>query len=385
MSSVAGEVARFCGDVLAHAPRPDHDTVYDDRHPLWQKFAAAGLANWWVPERFGGAGASTVDGVRIAAEIAYHDPGFAFTSFLPVLASRMLELYGGPGLAQEHLRGLVSSGGFCAALGSEAVAGSELTNTATTFRRTGDVLVLNGEKAFSTNLAFARFCLVLARADDDPREFAMILVPAGAEGFEAGPRWRMSGLLGTGTHPATFTDCVVPAANELAGSGIRILEVGLNASRIMMAAMAVGMIRRLRDLHMAYAADKRLGGRPLTRNAIFAARLGQLEMELETVKSQCHRAALDYDELHRAPDAGAAFLAGGVLKSAVVAKMHAGQTGWRIASTASESFGGLGYTEQHDVQWLLRSMRHISIVEGGDDVLRDLIYGRYVKRPSRRG
>jgi alkylation response protein AidB-like acyl-CoA dehydrogenase len=37
------------------------------------------------------------------------------------------------------------------------------------------------------------------------------------------------------------------------------------------------------------------------------------------------------------------------------------------------------------VQRLLRDVRHISIVEGGDDVLRELTYGRYVKIPRQRG
>jgi alkylation response protein AidB-like acyl-CoA dehydrogenase len=382
---VLEEYRAFADGPLADAPAPGPDTVYSDHHPLTEKFRSAGLANWWLPARFGGPGIGLRDSVDIVARFAYHDAGFAFTSFLSVLGSRMLEFYGQPDVAERHLTDLSQAGAFCAALGSEFAAGSELTNTATTFRRSGDRLVVNGEKAFSTNLGFGRFCLVLARNADDRRDFSVILVPEGTAGFRVGRRWRMSGLHGTGTYAATFTDCEVPADHELTGNGIRVLEVGLNASRILMAALSIGLARRARDLSLDYAATKPLGGRTLRDNAVFAARMGQLEMELETLKSVCLRAAEEYDALYGRPDPAAAFYAQGVLKGAVVAKMHCGQTGWRIASTTSEGFGGLGYTEDHPVQRLLRDMRHIALVEGGDDVLRDLTYHRYVKNPRRRG
>jgi alkylation response protein AidB-like acyl-CoA dehydrogenase len=70
------------------------------------------------------------------------------------------------------------------------------------------------------------------------------------------------------------------------------------------------------------------------------------------------------------------------MKGAIVAKMLCGQLGWRIASEASVMFGGLGYTEESLIGKLVNDMRYIGIVEGGDDVGRDLIFGRYVKDRS---
>ncbi|NPC86340.1 acyl-CoA/acyl-ACP dehydrogenase, partial [Pyxidicoccus fallax] len=38
----------------------------------------------------------------------------------------------------------------------------------------------------------------------------------------------------------------------------------------------------------------------------------------------------------------------------------------------------LGYTEDSLIGKLVRDMRYVSIVEGGDDVLRDLLFHRHV-------
>jgi len=64
--------------------------------------------------------------------------------------------------------------------------------------------------------------------------------------------------------------------------------------------------------------------------------------------------------------------------------MFCGQAGWRIASAASEMFGGLGYTSEAVIGKLLRDIRYVSIVEGGDDVLRELMFSRYVVPVSKR-
>ncbi len=84
-------------------------------------------------------------------------------------------------------------------------------------------------------------------------------------------------------------------------------------------------------------------------------------------------------------DAAEALLSVGALKSAVIAKMSCGQLGWRVASVGAEMFGGLGYTEDSLIGKLVRDMRYVSIVEGGDDVLRDFLYHRHVLPAAGRG
>ncbi|GAA3444575.1 acyl-CoA dehydrogenase family protein [Planomonospora venezuelensis] len=360
------------------------DSLAEAPLPLYRRFADTGLANWWTPKEFGGLGMGLEEGVRIAAELAYSDAGAAFTLFIPVLTTSMVQWYGSEELKERHLKPLVAGGGFAATLGSEHAAGSELARITTTARREGDAVVLDGQKAFSTNTDFADFLVVVARAQDDPSGYLAVLVPRDTPGIAVDKRWDVIGLRSSATYQVSLSGVRVPAGNVLRGNGLRLLEVGLNASRILIAATALGIARRVRDVCMEYAKTKSVKGAPLIANAVFAARLGQFEMQIEVMANQCLAAARAYDEIAARPDAGEEFLRVGTLKQALTTKMFCGQTGWRIASTASEMFGGLGYTHDAVIGKLLRDMRYVSIVEGGDDVLRDLVFSRYVVPVSKR-
>jgi alkylation response protein AidB-like acyl-CoA dehydrogenase len=176
----------------------------------------------------------------------------------------------------------------------------------------------------------------------------------------------------------------VPAANALAGNGLRLLEVGLNASRILIAATGLGIARRARDLCLDYGRIKIVKNAPLANNAVFAGRLAQFEMQLEVMTNQCLTAAREYDAIAAGDNAAEEFLRIGTMKSAIATKMFCGQTAFQLVSTASEMFGGQGYTHDSLIGKLLRDVRYVSIVEGGDDVLRDLMYSRFTVPVSKR-
>ena len=360
------------------------DSFADAPLPLYQRFADTGLANWWLAKEYGGLGMSLEDSVRIVAELAYGDAGAAFTLFIPVLTTSMVAWYGSEELRTDQLGRMLADNACCATLGSEHEAGSELARITTTVRRDGDSLVLNGHKAFSTNADFGQFVVVVARVEGSASEFLAVLVPRDTPGLTVDKRWEMIGLRSSGTYQLSLTDCRVPAGHALRGNGLRLLEVGLNASRILIATTALGIARRVRDVCMDYAKTKTVKGAPLTSNAVFAAKLGQFEMLIEVMTNQCLAAAREYDAIAVRPDAGEEFLRVGTLKSALTTKMFCGQTGWQIASTASEMFGGLGYTHEAIIGKLLRDVRYVSIVEAGDDVLRDLMFSRYVVPVSKR-
>ncbi|HEU5155866.1 MAG TPA: acyl-CoA dehydrogenase family protein [Streptosporangiaceae bacterium] len=351
---------------------------------LYRSLHEQGLMNWWLPAKHGAAELGLTASVDIVSELAYFDAGSAFTLFISVLGTTMLELYGSPELKDEFLTPMVRDGGYSAALGSERVAGSELINITTTVTRRGDSVVLNGEKMFSTNSGFADFLVVLAKEAGQEVSYHAVLVPRHMPGLRIDKRWDMIGLRSAGTYQVSFSDCAVPHGNVLHGPGLKLIEIALNPSRILIAAIAVGVARRIRDLCLDYAIKKPLGGRTLIENAVFAAKIGQMEMQIEVMRNQCLAAAREFDGIMTGPDAAGEFLRRGALRSALSAKMFCGQAGWQIATVGSEMFGGLGYTRELTMSKLLRDVRAVSIVEAGDDVLRELIFRRFVLPSGRR-
>lgn len=360
------------------------DSLSEKPLQLYEDFRATGLANWWLPEESGGRGFSLEDGVEIVNEIAYGDAGVAFTLLVSILGSTVVRLYGSDELKDSCLKPMATGGTSCAALGSEREAGSELNRIGTVAAWSGSDLVLTGEKFFATNADFADFLLVIAKAAEDPDDYLAVVVPRNAPGVEIVKRWDVIGLRSSHTYEVKLDNCRVPAANQLSGSGLRLLETGLNASRTLIAATAIGIARRIRDHCMTYAKEKQFRGGTLLESPVLAQKLGQMEMQIDVMKSHCLKAAREYDEIMAGPDAAKVFARKGTLKSAITAKIFCGQTGWSIASAGSEMFGGLGYTNEHPIGKLLRDMRYVSIVEGGDDVLRELLFSRYVIPVSRR-
>ncbi len=352
--------------------------------PVFEWFCRGGLCNWWIGQEFGGRGFSLKDSVQVIAKLAYAECGIASAALTAILSSRLLEIFGTKQQQQNFLVPLVKTGGFSALAASEIGCGSELLGMSTVCTPSGTKCVLNGRKAFSTSSAFADFVVVVAKLPDD-EGFTAVIVPKGTPGMIFEKRWNLIGLKSCNVYGIQFVNCEVPVENMIEGNGLRVLEVALNASRILIAATGIGMGRRIRDLALDYGKNKILKGSVMLENPVFAAKLGQMEMEIETMNTMCRVAAEDYDTMFAAPNAKELFVRTGIVKSAIVAKLLCGQMAWHIASTGSEMFGGTGYSNESLMFRLMSDIRHISIVEGGEDVARDILYGRYVKNLAKQG
>jgi alkylation response protein AidB-like acyl-CoA dehydrogenase len=360
------------------------DAVGDVPLPLYRRFHEAGLANWWLAPEFGGRGIGLERSVDIVNELSYGDAGAAFSLFISILGTSIVSLYGSPELKERYLTKMAAEGTFCSTLGSEQEAGSELARISTTVSRQSGEAVVTGEKFFSTNSGFADFLVVLGRSAENPAEQLAVLVPRETPGVRIVKRWEMIGLHASGTYQVSLRNCRVPEGNILSGHGLRLLEFGLNASRILIAATAIGVSRRIRDLAMDYAKSKTVRNAPLTAHPVFGLKLAQIETQIEVMLNQCRAAAREYDAIMASPDAAQEFLRRGSLRSALTSKLFCGQAGWSVASAGSELFGGLGFTRESLIEKLMRDMRYVAVVEGGEDVLRDVVYSRYVVPVSKR-
>ena len=141
------------------------------------------------------------------------------------------------------------------------------------------------------------------KSADNPSGHAAVVVPRDTPGVRIVKRWDVLGLRASGTYQVALDDVRVPVGNALTGPGLRILEVGLNASRLLIASTAIGISRRIRDLAIDYAKTKPLRGSTLLNNAVFAAKMGQMEMEIGVMRNQCAAAGRDFDSIMSGPSA----------------------------------------------------------------------------------
>ena len=343
----------------------------------YDTFRQQGLGNWWLAPKYGGRGLNLEQSVDVVSELAYGDAGLSFAFMIPILSYYAVELYGSSTQRERFLAPMNGGAGWGATMASEKSAGSELMQITTKAERQGDSYVLSGEKYFSSNAELADFYVIYVKTVPD-NSFKAFVVPKGTPGLRIVRRWPLIGLRSAGTYEIALDNVRLPADSILDGNGLRILEISLNTSRALIATTAVGIAKRARDLCIDYARNKKLGDATLLTNAVFAAKLGQMEAEIETMTLLCKTAAHEMDEILAGPNPGGVFFRKGILKSVIVAKMMCGQMGWKIVSTASEMFGGVGFTDDAVIGKLVRDMRYVSLIEAGDDVLRALMYSRYL-------
>lgn len=168
---------------------------------------------------------------------------------------------------------------------SEPGAGSDLASLKTRAERDGDHYVVNGQKTWTTLGQHANriFCLVRTSTDGKPQQgISFVLVDLDTPGIEMRPIRLIEG--GYDVNEVFFTDIRVPV-ERLVGEenqGWTIAKYLLTYERTNIA--GVGFSVQALEQLKALARRTRRSGARLIDNPLFAARLGELEIDLEAMK-----------------------------------------------------------------------------------------------------
>ena len=122
-------------EVLPHAEEWDKEGTYP-REAI-TKAHELGLLNVTIPEKYGGAGMSTVDEMVICEELSRGDPGFGTASYHTMLASFPI-LTGGTEEQKKEYLGRVTEGKLAAYCVTEPDAGSDVQALKTEAIREGE-------------------------------------------------------------------------------------------------------------------------------------------------------------------------------------------------------------------------------------------------------
>jgi acyl-CoA dehydrogenase len=258
---------------------------------------------------------------------------------------------------------------------TEELAGSDVSELATTARREGDEYVVNGTKWHVTSFNVADYCFVQAVLTDGPHagEHVLLVVDLPSRGVEVVRTPAYSHHIGD-EHPiVSFTDVRVPVSHLVGGEGegMTFTQDWFRFERVMVAARCVGASARLVEEMTAFAASRMVGGQRLGDYQLVTAMLADSATELYAARAALY-------EVARAIDAGEDRK---VLHArASMVKLLCSETAGRIADRAVQVFGGRGYMRENVAERMYRELRVERIWEGASEIQRVIVGQQLLKR-----
>ncbi len=339
---------------------------------LFRRMGELGIIGLPFPEEYGGSGFGYTSLVIALEEIARVSGALAIT--LDAQTSLFCEPIYLFGTEEQKRKYLVPAarGEKIGAFGlTEPEAGSDAGATRTRAVRDGDEWVINGQKVFITNGSIADYVVITAKTDPDKgtRGISAFIVEKGTPGFTPGRNEEKMGLRGSVTSELFFEDCRVPAENLLGreNEGFKQFLTTLDAGRVAIAAMAVGLAQGAFERAVTYAQERRQFGRQIADFQAIQWMLAEMATEIDAARLLVNRAAWLKEQGRR------------FTKEAAMAKMFASETSERVCYKAIQIHGGYGYTRDYEVERMYRDQRLCAIGEGTNQIQR-LVVARRVLR-----
>ncbi|MGI9047799.1 MAG: acyl-CoA dehydrogenase family protein [Rubrobacteraceae bacterium] len=338
-------------------------------YDIVEKMADLGLMGLTLPEEYGGSGGDFVTYNLALEEICRADTSVGITMEAHIsLGCAPIAAYGTPE-QKERFLGKCATGECIWAFGlTEEEAGTDAGGTKTTAELEGGEWVVNGSKKWITNSGTditggVTIIAVTGARENGKPELTAIIVPQDAPGYTRGPAYEKLGWRAADQHPLYFEDCRVPEENLLGdrGSGFKQFLQTLDAGRVAVAALSVGLAQACFDVALARANERRQFGKPIAEFQAIQFKLADMAMEIELARNMVLKAAWLKDQ-------GRSFG-----REASMAKVFASETAKRAADQASQIWGGEGFMEGSAVARYWRQVKINEIGEGTSEINRQII------------
>ncbi|MFO7743175.1 MAG: acyl-CoA dehydrogenase [Anaerolineae bacterium] len=358
------------------APRAEEIDA-SDQFPidLFRRMGGVGLLGLPFPPAYGGSGADYHSMVIALEEIARVSGSMAIA--LDAHTSLCCEPIYRFGTDEQRRKYLIplARGEKVGAFGlTEPQAGSDAGATQTRAVRdpeTGDWIV-NGQKIFITNGSIADVVVITAKTDPEKgsRGISSFIVEKGTSGFRPGRDEKKMGLKGSVTSELFFEDCRIPADHLLGeeDQGFRQFLITLDAGRIAIAAMAVGLAQGAYERAVDYAKEREQFGQPIANFQAIRWMIADMATDIDAARMMVHRAAWLKERGER------------FTKEASMAKLLATDMSERVCRKAIQIHGGYGYVREYEVERMYRDQRLCAIGEGTNEIQRLVISREVLKR-----
>lgn len=342
-----------------------------------QALKELGLFGVIIGEEFGGLGLSSQGYARVIEELSSYDGSTALTvGAHSSIGIKGLLLFGNQEQKQRYLPKLATGEMVAAFCLTEPGAGSDAASIKTQAEKQPDgSWILNGEKIWITNGAFAEFFTVFARTDsgdeikagakagakDGSGKISAFIVERNFSGVSTGPKEDKLGIRASATTSVRFDNVKIPAENLLGeeGKGFKIAVSILNHGRSGLGGGCVGAMKRAMRHAVAHAQNRKQFGTPIAEFGLIQEKIAQMMVQCFATESVVQLVAGMIDAGH----------ADYSMESAM-AKVYSTESLWFVANEALQIAGGNGFMKEYPYEIIVRDSRINMIFEGTNEILR---------------
>jgi alkylation response protein AidB-like acyl-CoA dehydrogenase len=335
--------------------------------------ASLGLMGIQFPEEYGGAGMSAIDYCLCIEELARVDPAVALSvAAHNGLCAAHIFMFGGEPQKRQYLVPLARGEKVGAWALTESSSGSDAAGMRTTATQAGGRWVLNGSKTFTTHGRVGDVLVVMAITDRaaGPKGISAFIIEKGTPGLAAGKKEDKLGVRASDTSEVLLDNCDIPSDQILGQPGqgfVNSLQI-LDAGRIGIAALAVGLAQGAYEAALRYAQERRAFGKTISQFQAIQWKLADNATRIEAARLLTYRAAYLKDHQRRT-----------TLESAM-AKLYASEIAVKAADDCVQIHGGYGFVKDYPAEKYFRDVKLTTIGEGTSEIQRLVIARQLLSR-----
>ncbi|MFD1066410.1 acyl-CoA dehydrogenase family protein [Oceanobacillus locisalsi] len=356
---------------------------------LLKKAGDLGLLGADIPEAYGGLALDKISSSLIAEKLSPAG-GFSITHGAHVgIGSLPIVFFGNDAQKEKYLPKLATGELIAAYALTEPSSGSDALGAKATAKLNdaGTHYILNGEKQWITNSAFADVFIVYAKIDGE--HFSAFIVEREYPGVSTGPEEKKMGIKSSSTRTLVLEDAEVPVENLLGekGRGHIIAFNILNVGRYKLAVGGIGASKRTLELAAKYANERKQFQTPISSFSLTQEKLATIAAKLYANESAVYRivglfeqrmGALTDEQLEDGREVARAIAEYQIECS--MSKFSVSELLDYAVDEAVQLHGGYGFMQEYEVERIYRDSRINRIFEGTNEINRLLVPGTLLKK-----
>lgn len=335
----------------------------------WRKCGEVGLFGMVIPAEYGGAGLDPLSACVGLEAVGYgcKDAGLVFSLGVQLAAVAVpIWRYG----TEEQKKSLLPDICQGQRIGCHAITepdtGSDALSMKTSAIKTGGGYTLTGRKHFISNCAEADIAIVYAVTDKEKGAFGGItafLIDTDVKGFCKTQGPEKMGMKTTSLGEIVMEEVMVNASSVLGGvgGGATIFNNTMDWERVLLSAIHIGTMTRLLQKAIEYARTRKQFGQIIGKFQAISHAIADMKVKLDAARLLVYRAAWALQNERMAT------------LEASIAKLFVSESMVQSALDALRIHGAYGYTEEYEIERVLRDSIASLIYSGTSEMQKNLI------------